>query len=569
MKKLIFPFLILSITMNLSAQKTIVLPDLQKPHQIAVDGNDLYLFDEADYSLHVYTISPFALKLKLGQKGDGPHDFKYLPFVYVRPETIACTDFTKTLWFSREGKFLKVKPYTEIKHFSLDAEMLLIPIKDRLVQITADHAQQKRRVYLLNSEYETIKELYKGPFTWRSDAPIHYRTDTICFKDTIFISDTLKGFHIMVFDDKRNYLLTIDKSQDMEKIPNHPLLHQYCVSDDKIYATTYKKKDNKTEMIILDLNGRILRRLYLPLTSIRPQRGVLRYDLYTVSQDKLYELIQNRETGNWELLITALEPIPSSIRSSGGTGWGSQQPPAPLEQTFHVYLPEGYQASAEAFPVLYLLYNGYDRFLSQTATLQRLYDRQAVPPMIVIALEVDGRRDLTPTQAPAYSPTSGGAPDFIKVLKEKTVPYVEKAFRTKPPRIFWSHSIGGTFGLYALLSAPEIFNACLVSSPYFLYDGEARFLLQSASSFLKKRTAEKNYLYITVGDEPALIKEIEAFLDILKTENPPGLKWDFLPMPGETHESIQFRSLEAGLRALVSALSGSLLPSAKEFKTAF
>jgi len=40
-------------------------------------------------------------------------------------------------------------------------------------------------------------------------------------------------------------------------------------------------------MIILDLKGRILRRLYLPLN----------------------ELIQNRETGKWELLITDLESI--------------------------------------------------------------------------------------------------------------------------------------------------------------------------------------------------------------------------------------------------------------------
>jgi len=224
-----------------------------------------------------------------------------------------------------------------------------------------------------------------------------------------------------------------------------------------------------------------------------------------------------------------------------------------LEQTFHVYLPEGYQESTESFPVLYILYGGYDRFLAQTAELQRLTDSRAVPPMIVIALEVDGRRDLTPTPAPAYGPTSGGASDFIRILKEKTVPHVEKAFRTKPPCIFWSHSIGGTFGLFALLSAPDLFDACLVSSPYFLYDGETRFLLRNTPSFLKKRTAEKNYLYVTVGNEPALVQEIEAFLGILKAESPPGLKWDFLPMPGETHESIQYRSLEAGLRALVAA----------------
>ena len=295
--------------MNLSAQTTIVLPDVQKPHQIAVDGNDLYIFDEADYSLHVYTISPFALKLKVGRKGEGPQDFKYLPFVYVQPDSLACTDFTKILWFSKKGEIIKTVEFSTFKDFDLNSEMLLIPVKEHFLRITADHGQEKRHVSLLNSEYETIKELYEGPFTWKSDAPLHYRVDTLSSQGLIFVSDTLKGFHIMIFDDQGNRLQTIDKSRDVEKVPDRPLLHQYCVSDKKIYATTYLKKDNQTEMIILDLKGRILRRLYLPLASIRPQRGVLRYDLYTVGQDKLYELIQDHETGKWELQITDLKRI--------------------------------------------------------------------------------------------------------------------------------------------------------------------------------------------------------------------------------------------------------------------
>jgi hypothetical protein len=310
MKKYIcFFILALTIVMNLSAQKKIDIPDVQKPHQIVAEGNGLYIFDEDDYSLHVYTISPFALKLKVGKKGDGPLDFKYLPFVYVQPETLACTDFIKTIFFSKNGKVLKVKNYADFKNFSLTAEMLLIPVRERFVKITADHDQQKRNVYLLDSEFKTIKELYEGPFTWRTDAPIHYRTDTLVYEDMIFISDTQKGFHIMVFDDRGNHLLTIDKSQDIEKVPNRPLMHQYCVSNKKIYATSYKKKDDKTELIILDLKGRILQRLYLPLKSIQPKRGVLRYDLFFVDQEKLYELIKNSETGRWELFITDLEQV--------------------------------------------------------------------------------------------------------------------------------------------------------------------------------------------------------------------------------------------------------------------
>ena len=39
-KKHIFLILILLVTANLNAQKTFVLAEMQKPHQVAVDGND-------------------------------------------------------------------------------------------------------------------------------------------------------------------------------------------------------------------------------------------------------------------------------------------------------------------------------------------------------------------------------------------------------------------------------------------------------------------------------------------------------------------------------------------------
>ncbi len=309
MKKCFLVILALTVAVNLSAQKTIVLPDLQQPHQIVVDGNDLYIFDEADYSLRVYTISPLALKWKFGRKGDGPQEFKYLPFVYMQPESLACTDFTKIIWFSKKGEIQKAMEFSDLKDFDLNSEMLLIPVKKNFLRITADHGQHERHVFLVDSKFNTIKELYKGPFIWESNAPVHHRTDTLSSQGLVFVSDTLKGFHITIFDDKGNLLQTIDKNQEVEQVSDHPLLHQFCVSDKKIYATTYFKKDNKTEMIILDLKGKILRRLYLPLTSLRPQRGVLRHDLYSVGRDKLYELVQNKETGKWELLITDLDSV--------------------------------------------------------------------------------------------------------------------------------------------------------------------------------------------------------------------------------------------------------------------
>ena len=93
----------------------------------------------------------------------------------------------------------------------------------------------------------------------------------------------------------------------MDAVPHRARLHQFCVSDGRIYATTYKKVDGNTEMIVRDVEGRMLRRLHVPLASIRPGRRPLRFELITVNRGKLYELVRNAEKGAWELVVTDLE----------------------------------------------------------------------------------------------------------------------------------------------------------------------------------------------------------------------------------------------------------------------
>ena len=307
MKRYLLGVVVLTIPVSVAAQQTVALPDLQKPHQIVVEGNDLYVFDEADYTLHVYTVSPLAPRLTIGRRGDGPHDFKHLPLVSVQPESLVCTDFTKIIWFSRKGEVLRAMPFSQLKDFDLSSEMLLVPVGNRYLRITADHAQLKRRVYLADSKFTTIKMLYEGPFVWMEGSRTDYRTDTVTSGGLVFVADTFRGFYISIFESNGTLLRTIDRSADVEEVPDRARLHQFCVSDGRIYATTHKKSGGRTEMIILDLEGRIVRRLYLPLASIRPQRGCLRYDLFTVSRGKLYELVQSPGNKTWELVVTDLD----------------------------------------------------------------------------------------------------------------------------------------------------------------------------------------------------------------------------------------------------------------------
>jgi hypothetical protein len=190
---------------------------------------------------------------------------------------------------------------------------------------------------LLDSNFSPVRTLYVGPFDWKQILLPH-RIDVTCEKDRIFISDTRKGFFIRVIEAGGRDLPAIDKSGEVDKVPitkadqeriiedirlnepegvyaqatqssfpeYYPLLHRFLVSDGKIYATTYKVKDGQHEMLILDLKGNILKRMFLPLPSMRPFRRILRSDLFTVDRGKLFELIKNPETQVWELHRTEL-----------------------------------------------------------------------------------------------------------------------------------------------------------------------------------------------------------------------------------------------------------------------
>jgi len=219
-----------------------------------------------------------------------------------------------------------------------------------------------------------------------------------------------------------------------------------------------------------------------------------------------------------------------------------------------VHLPDDYRNSSKRYPVLYHFYDEGLIFLFHysTGVTRFLSSNNIIPPMIVVSVQVNGVRDLTPTRAPNYGPNSGGADKYIKFLKEELVPYIEKTYRTNSYRIVWGHSIVGNFCIYSLLSSPELFNAYITSSPFLIYDGYDAFILKNAKKYLESRKGEENFLYITVGNEPHLGPVIDQFVKLLKTMNPKGLKWEYRVNKEENHNSNQSLCLEEGLRYLYS-----------------
>jgi hypothetical protein len=75
-----------------------------------------------------------------------------------------------------------------------------------------------------------------------------------------------------------------------------PGIEDFQVTDNKIYVSTWKVENGGNEWFIFDLQGKLLKRLFVPIAFLMP----LEPYPYTVKNDNLYQLIEN-ENEQWEL----------------------------------------------------------------------------------------------------------------------------------------------------------------------------------------------------------------------------------------------------------------------------
>ena len=350
MKKFSLLFVYLFLALPLTAGEIVPLEEITNPgYSFHVDGNELFLVN--GYSVFVYDLNPLKLKFQIGKKGEGLSDFKYRPLLYVYPDFIVALDYTKSLWFSRKGELLKIKNYCDFADFNTGQEMRLIPVKNHYIRIVASHDLCTQSVYLLNDKFERIALLHEGLFDWwppslRDPSKttnfklIHHTMDVVIWNDRIFIFDSNRGFFIKVYDHvgqllnsvshnsercKRitdeykakviDYRLERDLQGYFKKIPKEafafytffPPIESLRIAENLLLATTYLEKDGGHEIVVMDLTGQIIKRIYPLLPSFKCTKSLLTKDLYAFHQGKLYQLVQNKSTEVWELHIDPID----------------------------------------------------------------------------------------------------------------------------------------------------------------------------------------------------------------------------------------------------------------------
>ncbi len=88
--------------------------------------------------------------------------------------------------------------------------------------------------------------------------------------------------------------------------PSHyPAIMDFRVSGGKLYVLTYGRREHKAEFHVLDLQGKLLKAVFLPLQ----QKNAFTLYPYTIHNSTLYQLLENEETETWELQAVSLKRV--------------------------------------------------------------------------------------------------------------------------------------------------------------------------------------------------------------------------------------------------------------------
>lgn len=243
------------------------------------------------------------------------------------------------------------------------------------------------------------------------------------------------------------------------------------------------------------------------------------------------------------LALLALSSAPAQTRIgdvSIGTQFVFKSAHIKGDIPIRIHLPPGYEAGALRCPVLYLLDIAGDFvFASALADFLALCGR--IPGLIVVSIDVDK--------------LAGPPQGMIDFLEKELFPYVDGTYRTEPRRILYGHSGRSFAALYILLNKPDLFESYIcpgLGLSWPVEKGRMDLSAMAAERLAGLKTLPKSFVF-SLGDEPKFFAGVERFVSVLKDKAPSDLRWKYIRMPGDDHNSTKLKTLYQGLEFIFQA----------------
>lgn len=223
------------------------------------------------------------------------------------------------------------------------------------------------------------------------------------------------------------------------------------------------------------------------------------------------------------------------------------------ERKFIIKLPNGYEESIKAYPVIYRLDGDIELFTETIGTINRIcYSDELAPEMIVVMIENTNRnRDMMPTKTSFFN-SEPGAEKFKTFIENELIPHINNSFRTSNEKLLCGQSLSAIFTLYCFLSSPEIFDSYIACSGGF--PGCEAYFDKLTNDFLKTNQTKTSNLFMTYGlqdflDPEGVIKsQLITFTE--KIQSKENMVCELKIYEDEGH--VPFQSLYHGLRFIYS-----------------
>lgn len=310
-------------------KKLATLPGLFKPNPIAVDDQQLYICDGV--TVHIYSLKDFSLKAKFGKPGEGPQEFLHNPSapqsiaVYPFPEYLIVGSVGKVSFYSKEGKYIREKK-TEGGQIFANYQ----PIGNNFAGMgmtLGDNQSMAFTINIYDADFKKIKEIYRQNFMKGGSFSFPPVTPAFFSRENKIITSGGEEFALNILDAEGNKVNAISREYERLKVGDDfkkgmhdlfksmlkgqyefvkdrltfleyfPAIQNFFAEDGRIYIQTYMKKDGTSEFFIYDLNGKFLKRLFIPfkyLTPVMPSP-------FAIKNDTLFQLIENENEEEWEL----------------------------------------------------------------------------------------------------------------------------------------------------------------------------------------------------------------------------------------------------------------------------
>jgi hypothetical protein len=207
--------------------------------------------------------------------------------------------------------------------------------------------------------------------------------------------------------------------------------------------------------------------------------------------------------------------------------------------TVSAYLPDGYSASAQDYPVIYML--GEVASFTQVADLLDAKARQVI--LIAVTTEPERRAvDLTMPEAPK----------FYDFFAHELIPLLEAQYRVDTSnRTLAGHSLGGLFvGLVMLFETPgaRLFGSFISADGSFWSEWEQTVLLEQKLADVSSELPVNLILTAGAGRTSNLYSVID-FRYLLTQRSYTDFNLTYVPF-ALTHSAVYLPSLSAGIDAL-------------------